>query len=49
MFWHLIFALIIFPDTLRYNEGVWERISLSTDFFIEVENADEGSILCEKN
>ena len=47
MFLHLIFVLIIFPDTVRYDEGACKRISLSIDF-IEVENADKGSILCEK-
>ena len=47
MFLHLIFVLIIFTDTVRYNGGACKRISLSIDF-IEVENADKGSILCEK-
>ena len=48
MFLHLIFVLIIFPDTVRYDEGACKRISLSIDF-IKVTNADKGSILCEKN
>ena len=48
MFLHLIFVLIIFPDIVRYDGGACKRISLSIDF-IEVENADKDSILCEKN
>ena len=47
MFLHLIFVFITFPDTVRYDGGACKRISLSIDF-IEVENADEGFILCEK-
>ena len=47
MFLHLIFVLIIFPDTVRYDGGACKRISLSIDF-IEVENPNKGSILCEK-
>ena len=48
MFFTFDFYLITFPDTVRYDGGACKRISLSIDF-IEIENADEGSIICEKN
>ena len=35
------------PQVVRYDGGACKRIILSIDF-IEVENAKEGSILCEK-
>ena len=41
MFLHLIFVLIIFPDTVRYDGGACKKISLSIDF-IEVENTNKG-------